>query len=76
MEAILKLIVGVDGVTAEMLLQISYLYVALSIAETIATWAGVVAVFAMLFHTIRWGINRNCAVVDAQIAAKVKARGD
>lgn len=79
MEAILKLIVGVDGVTAEMLLQISYLYAALKITSTIATLAGAIAVFAMLFYTIRWGINRNCSVVEARIAAKVterEVRGD
>ncbi len=79
MEAILKLIVGVDGVTAEMLVQISYLYAALRITGIAATLIGTIAVFAMLFYTIRWGINRNCSVVEARIVAKVterEVRGD
>lgn len=79
MEALLKLIVGVDGVTAEMLLQISYLYAGMRIVGTIASLIGAIAVFGMLFYTIRWGINRNCSVVEARIAAKVterEVRGD
>lgn len=52
MEALLKLIVGVDGVTASMLLQVAWLYVASTAVQAIAWAAGAVSVIWIICRTI------------------------
>lgn len=58
MEALLKLIVGVDGVTAEMLVQLSYIY----LATELVGWAGItitiLGLVAIICKTVRYGIDK------------------
>ncbi len=58
MEALLKLIVGVDGVTAAMLVQVSYLYVATKVIHSLTVIATVLGVVALITKTVRFGITK------------------
>jgi len=70
MEALLKLIVGVDGVTAEMLVQIAHLYVLVQAISVVATTITILGLVGIICYTVRWGINRNCEVVEKRNTQK------
>jgi len=70
MEALLKLIVGVDGVTANMLVQVSYLYVATKVISTVGYVAALLGFTYLVTGTIKWGIERTAKVTEASIAER------
>jgi len=69
-EALLKLVVGVDGVTAEMLVHIANLWVLVHAITVVGYIAGFVGFAAVVCYTIRWGINRNCEMREAGVKAR------
>ena len=58
MEALLKLIVGVDGVTAGMLTQVAYLYV-VGLSVTAVKWIAIfLGMTAIICKTVKYGIDK------------------
>ena len=70
MEALLKLIVGVDGVTAGMLVQLGYMYLVIRVIVA-ATVLGVVMIIA---SAVRYGIDSVAKRHEAILEAKVKSK--
>jgi len=58
MEALLKLIVGVDGVTAEMLVKLSYIYLASKFIGTAGVVVGFLGMASIICRTVRFGITK------------------
>ncbi len=58
MEALLKLIVGIDGVTAEALIQLSYIYLASKFISAATVVASLLGVVAIITKTVRYGIDK------------------
>ena len=67
MEALLKLIVGVDGVTAEMLISLAYLYVAGQAITTLGFVTGFLGLATIITRCIRYNIDKISEVSKARI---------